>query len=131
RLVTYPFAIASAWLMVLGFWWLPRAFRILVPVSSFFFFEYGVISRAYSLGVFFLLLACWLYCRKSYRGALIALAPLFFVHLFFSWFALALCVIFVWELRESPWLARPRARVLLGCLLTVFLLGIWIQRPPT
>lgn len=48
-------------------------YKFLLSFSYFFFFEYAVISRGYSLGIFFLLLFCALYDRKQLRPVASAL----------------------------------------------------------
>lgn len=62
------------WLIAIGVMWLivkfspfPILHKLLLSFNYFFFFEYAVISRGYSLGLFFLLLFCAIYDREKPR----------------------------------------------------------------
>lgn len=89
QLVTVPFAVGAALLLVF-FLNFSLAQSALLIFSPYFLREFGVISRCYTLGVFFLLAAAAFGQRKRFPLAYAMLALGSLTHLLFTWICGAL-----------------------------------------
>ncbi|MBN2574307.1 MAG: hypothetical protein JXP73_07060 [Deltaproteobacteria bacterium] len=98
HLVTIVVATSSAYLWVRHSG-LPRILRLLLLGSYCFFFEYGVISRSYALGILLGFLFCWLYDPRDRRIG--RLFPVLFLLSFTSFYgavlAFSLGVFLLWQ----------------------------------
>jgi hypothetical protein len=127
--VTIALAVASAylWLRHSG---LPRVLRLGLLGTYCFFFEYGVISRSYTLGVFLAFLFCRLYDRHSLRifRLFVVLVLLSFTSVYGAIMAAALGTFLFWQtivrLRSGPLARRHRRAIGWQWLLGLTLIGL-------
>jgi hypothetical protein len=110
HVVAVMLATASAYLWV-RYSNLPRFLRLMLLGTYYFFFEYGVISRSYVLGVFLVFLFCRFYDPRSLRIFRLApiLALLSFTSLYGVLLGISLGVFLGWQ---------SAARLLSGQLLS-------------
>lgn len=96
--VTVALATGSAYLW-LRHANLPRVLRIMLLGTYCFFFEYSVISRSYTLGVFLAFLFCRLYDRRQLRlfRLFVVLVLLSFTSIYGTILAAALGAFLFWE----------------------------------
>jgi hypothetical protein len=127
--VTIVLATSSAYLWLRHAPW-PRVLRLMLLGTYCFFFEYGVISRSYTLGVFLAFLFCRLYDRRQLRvfRLFVVLVLLSFTSIYGAFIAAELGTFFLWQtiatLRSVPLARRRRRAIYRQWLLGLVLVGI-------
>ena len=134
--VTVVLATSSAYLWIRHAC-LPRAPRLMLLGTYCFFFEYGVISRSYTLGIFLAFLFCRIYDRRQPRilALIVVLVLLSFTSIYGCILAASLGGFLLWEslalLVQAPLARRHRKGIyrqwLLGAALIGFALYVHVK----
>jgi hypothetical protein len=133
RAVTYAFSIGTAALLSFGFG-LPRKLKWLLPFHFIFLFDWGIVSRSYSLGAFFILASVWCFQRRKIGGSCLALGLAGLTHFYFTLLAAGMLLVQTWRLFPS-WRSLQTRKLTAHGLPIAFagaaiLLSVWLQLPP-
>jgi hypothetical protein len=109
---------------------MPRLLRLMLLPTYLYFFEYGVISRGYSLGIFLVFAFCYLFSRRGLRivPLVILLVLLSFTSAYGALIAVALVAFVTWqsiaELSNPALDANGKRTLAVQCLVGVALLAL-------
>lgn len=122
-LITIPFTLGTGLIILyfLPFTVLEATFILFGPILIR---EFGVVSRCYVLGAFFVMLGCVLIRRKHTNAGLIAFLIGAFSHLLFTWVSFSLTIAFLVQTHRSKSFIKPIVIFLL------YIFAVMIQIAP-
>lgn len=133
RVVTYVFSMGTTLLLIFGFG-LPRRLKWLLPFNLIFLFDWGVISRSYAIGAFFILASLWWFQRRRIGWACLSVGLASMTHFHFTVLATGLLFLLAWRTLRARKFLQPRRLRRYAFPITLaaasILLSIWLQLPP-
>jgi hypothetical protein len=133
RVVPFLASFGTTLFLLFGFG-LPRRLKWLLPFSFILLFDWGIVSRSYAIGVFFILASVWWFRRRRIGWSCFALALASMTHFYFTLLACSLLFLQAWRLfRGRKFLQTRRVkRYVVPIALTAasIVVSVWLQLPP-